>query len=360
MILLYTDSQIIDLEWLPLIDFKQQTTICYNLEEYLNSNCDIKIAFTAHRLGCEYDIAYGFEDKINYLSSASQLVFTFDSELHDFQWKIWDKCHHSNVYWLLPGMVNGRDDINNNIICWGDWFSTTARIYKNLPKKVKEISPFDVKLKYFDALLGSPKPHRDFIYNAITQGKLENKIIVTYGGNWLENEFYAKDYFLWEPDTIQLTNVIGTADMVEYHGELAHLSQIIPIAVMNETAYSIIAETDHDNTLSFFTEKIAKPIISRRLFIVFSGYNFLQNLRELGFKTFDGIIDESYDQFINDEVRYTKAFEQVEYLCNQNQADIYLQIKDIVEHNYNLLMTRNWTAQSAYQIEAVINSAHLT
>ena len=175
-------------------------------------------------------------------------------------------------------------------------------------------------------------------------------------GDWKEGEFYAKDYFIWEEGTTPIGQTIGTADWADYCGQRVHLSQIIPIKTFNETAYSIIAETDFDNTLSCFTEKTAKPMIARRLFIAFTGYKFLHNLRALGFQTFDGIIDESYDLEIDDNKRYTMAFEQVKYLCTQEQDVVYRKIKSIVDHNYNLLMTRDWTQWPAKQIEQVINS----
>jgi hypothetical protein len=133
------------------------------------------------------------------------------------------------------------------------------------------------------------------------------------------------------------------------------LSQIIPTQVFNDTAYSIIAETDHDNTLSFFSEKTAKPMIYKRLFVAFRGYKFLQNLKSLGFKTFNGIIDESYDLILDDHARYSAAFEQVCWLCNQDQEVIYDRIRDILEHNYNLIMNTDWTTFACKQIQQVID-----
>ena len=83
--LIYSDSNIIDLEWLPGLSLSKYT-ISHSFEEYRDSNADVKIAFTMHRLHCDHDInceAYqGFEDKINQLSAISNLVFTFESELH--------------------------------------------------------------------------------------------------------------------------------------------------------------------------------------------------------------------------------------------------------------------------------------
>ena len=82
MILVYSDSQIIDLEWLPALQFPESIEICHEFEKYINSTAKFKIAFTAHRLHCNFDdnlSAYsGFEDKIKQLSQASNLVFNLE------------------------------------------------------------------------------------------------------------------------------------------------------------------------------------------------------------------------------------------------------------------------------------------
>jgi hypothetical protein len=116
-----------------------------------------------------------------------------------------------------------------------------------------------------------------------------------------------------------------------------HISQVLPLKIYNKTAYSIVMETWADNRYSFFTEKIAKPILGRRLFVVISGQHFLRNLRQLGFKTFDGIIDESYDSIQESTTRWAKAIEQTKWLCQQPQEKILSQIAPIVIHNFAVL-----------------------
>ena len=63
-------------------------------------------------------------------------------------------------------------------------------------------------------------------------------------------------------------------------------------------------------------------------------------MRELlGFKTFDGIIDESYDNEPNTIKRFEMAFEQMEWLARQDYQDIKLRTDAIVEYNYNRLFS---------------------
>lgn len=358
MILVYTDSTTLDNEWLHYL-FDAPIHLVHSIEEYESHTASKRYAFTMHRLHCDHDencAAYrGFEDKINKLAECSDYVFSFESELHNYHWQMWERCHHPNVYWVLPGQVNDSP-MNGNIIFWGDWFKTTTHVYKQLPNKLAEIVYSVPKPRMFDALLGVRKPHRDFVYNAVKDSGLENQFIITYGGSWNDDEFYAKDYFEWEPDCVPLREIIGTADAVMYNGVYTGLSRVIPIRVFNDTAYSIIAETDYDNTLSFFSEKTAKPMIARRLFVAFTGYKFLHNLRNQGFLTFCDVIDESYDLIKNDRERYAAAFEQVKKLCAMDQQEVYDQISGILDHNYRHIMQTDWTQFAAGQIKRLLTN----
>ena len=63
-------------------------------------------------------------------------------------------------------------------------------------------------------------------------------------------------------------------------------------------------------------------------------------LRELGYKTFDGIIDESYDQTHDDSERFTKIFKEIQRLCAFTPEQWYTfqkEVEPIVEHNYKNL-----------------------
>jgi hypothetical protein len=347
MILVYSDSPVFDIEWISCIKFDTSFSICNNLEEYIKATNRVKIAFVDYRKhSVDYDDIIPC-NIINTISSVSNCVFVFESELHEIYWDIWKKCPNKNIYWLLPGFVNNKKLINDNIIFWGDWFKTTTLVYKLKQRILIDIDPFSIKPHYFDALLGTTKIHRDFVFDSVNKNSLNDKVLMTY---------FGKTDFIYETDTNQVIDPTDTTRNVNYYGSFLKLSQIIPTSVYKQTAYSIVTETNYDNTFSFFTEKTIKPIIAKRLFIVFSGYKFMYNLRRLGFKTFHGIIDERYDLIIDDEARFNAAFEQVKYLCDQDQTVIYKKLNAIVEHNYNIAMNRNWTAWSANQIEYIINT----
>lgn len=302
-----------------------------NLDEYLSSRDPIKIAI----LFDNFDNKGGHTPQE--VSDASILVINYETEFHSMHPK---NSSNDNVYWAIPGAINIPANFNNN--CFnGGWLETTANCYKHqLLPLLSNIDPLETKPLMFDCLLGARRDHRTFIYNKIFENNLSHNFYLTYYG-----EGITKDNFYLEPGTVVHGDVKWTNYSAEYQGMNMLLSQIIPLSIYKQTAYSIVAETNVDNDFNFFTEKVAKPILAKRLFIAFSTYNYLKSLRSLGFQTFGNIIDESYDAIENDAERFEQAFLQVQRLCSMDQAEVLAKIQPIVEHNHNVLINCSWKSQ---------------
>jgi hypothetical protein len=116
-----------------------------------------------------------------------------------------------------------------------------------------------------------------------------------------------------------------------------------------ETFFSVVSETnfntaDPKEVGRFLSEKTFKPISHYHPFIILSVPNFLDALKELGYKTFHPWIDESYDTEHNDGKRLRMCVKEVERLCNLTDQEVYDFIagtEEIVRHNFNNLMERN-------------------
>jgi hypothetical protein len=90
------------------------------------------------------------------------------------------------------------------------------------------------------------------------------------------------------------------------------------------------------------TEKIFKPIVNFQPFIYIATKGSLQILRDLGFKTFEPFIDESYDQELNNDRRLFMAYEQIKKLCLMSKQEIhewYWNMQDILIHNHKHLLS---------------------
>lgn len=109
--------------------------------------------------------------------------------------------------------------------------------------------------------------------------------------------------------------------------------------VFKDSWVSVISEAsfgDSDGTV-FLSEKIFKPIACLHPFIVVGNKNSLAHLRELGYKTFNGFIDESYDSLPTFE-RFEAIIRAIKkVIAIPNKVEWYRSMQDILLHNYNVL-----------------------
>ena len=87
-------------------------------------------------------------------------------------------------------------------------------------------------------------------------------------------------------------------------------------------------------------------VVAKRPFIVVSNFpNYLDTIKDLGYKTFDGILDESYDKEPDLLKRIDLVVEQMKDLKEQDLQGILSKCNDIFTHNLRHFMT-NRTSQS--------------
>lgn len=294
-----------------------------------------------------------FRSRLNQAVKVCKKVIVLMSELHLDTVDFLTQHQHPKITYFICGKI---DRINSKL--WLDWLDRTSIFYKKHPEVLSKLRPYAIKEKTFDILLGRCKPHRTAVYNFINENSLNDQVIMTYlkGNDTLSLKEQDTNGWIWEDDGLVLPNhnFNWTVTPVQYHGYNMSLSQIVPISIYNQTAYSIVAETNNDNNYSFFTEKIVKPILARRLFIAAGGQYYLRNLRSLGFKTFDGIIDESYDTVADPAQRATLINEQIAYLISQDQQTVLAKAKPIVDHNYRVILGTDWYGNFAKEFRAVL------
>lgn len=190
----------------------------------------------------------------------------------------------------------------------------------------------------FDALLGSRRPGRDYVFQKFLENNILDTSIVTYRDcfNVYPGAYIKTTMYNSIPDNYVSPNLDPAW---ETSSNVTHtVSHLVPYEIYKRTNYSIVNETTDGLPPLFITEKLGKPIFAKRLFILFGQPGMLQLLRNLGFKTFSNVIDESYDQCEDIVNRFNKAFNQVLRLQKANDEEVHREIFDIVEHNHNRLI----------------------
>lgn len=322
---------------------------CFNyndLDEFLQSTCSIKIA----GLHVPYPFTNDFKAQVDSISSKCDHVFVIATEVHPEIAAFIQSTDLANITYYICGFVNFELE-HARIKQYMDWFETSTYFYRHwLPEILTRLKPFEPKYRAFDILLGRKKLHRDELFRHTKENP--GLGIVTYFNDHNTRLGNNPDQWIWEHTGMKIQDQpMWTVDRVNYYGHVMSLSQIIPVNVYNQTAYSVIAETCFHDNFAFFTEKTSKPIIAKRLFVMFAGRGYLANLRQLGFRTFDGIIDESYDDEYDALVRWRQAWEQMCWLSDQPQEQILEQVRPIVEHNFAVMMQTNWAKNFRAEFE---------
>jgi hypothetical protein len=217
----------------------------------------------------------------------------------------------------------------------------------------------------FEALLGGSKENRQFVFRKLKKHNLLEQGLVSISAQTFRaptDRCYHDDFYR-SPDL----DVYDNKEMLDMRRDsrkgnwIAHTtggakisrfplgngrftthigpygSFFIPHRVYQESWFSIVAESIVRNS-DFYTEKTAKALLGRRVFITFGPQYSLKVLRDNGFKTFGAWIDESYDDEPDDEIRWSLAFEQVVRLINHpNLKSLHVQAQAVLEHNYQLV-----------------------
>jgi len=364
MLAIYSNNIVTD-EIIEHCKFVQPYEIFRSIDQYVNSDAVRKLAF----INCinQFDPPKNDQDhheqmvngtrfcqEIEQTKYCSEAVFALDNEFHAYHLDILKIHNQSNIYWILPVYPTACVTSAINILPYNVQFHYQLEPYQQrLNHKLHELTYHEHKPFYFDALLGLSRPFRDFVFDAVNASNNREKFLMTYGARPGQD---TVSKYHWEPEVEFASSFWSSVTNVNYLGENLKVSLIVPITIYNQCAYSIITETNAFNEYSFFTEKIAKALLAKRLFVVFSGYNFLNNLQKLGFRTFGNVIDESYDNIIDDKQRWAAAFEQVEKLCNMDQLTVQKQIESTIDHNYQLLMNTNWHLSMLDNVKHVVDN----
>lgn len=117
-----------------------------------------------------------------------------------------------------------------------------------------------------------------------------------------------------------------------------------------DTYFSLVTETIFNYPYSFRTEKIWKPIAIGHPWIAVSNAGYYRDIRKLGFRTFENIIDESFDTIDNDLDRLTRIQHIVEDLCSseRNLIDFLAAARPICDYNQKHLWNMRETVRREF------------
>jgi hypothetical protein len=169
---------------------------------------------------------------------------------------------------------------------------------------------------------------------------------------WSYNNIEMGD--LAEDNPIQIDSILGLRESLreflkyaphscDQLTEQEHNSHWTLVPEHYDDAYcNLVFETLYDAEQSggaFISEKTFKPIRHAQPFIIFGTPHSLAILRQLGYRTFDHVLDNSYDHEINNTQRYLKTLETLKTLDQQDLRAWYVSCRDDIIHNQQVFLS---------------------
>ena len=152
---------------------------------------------------------------------------------------------------------------------------------------------------------------------------------------------------------------------INFRDETDHPMHSCWLSLFDQSAESmlyLITETVATGRRHHITEKTFKPIAMGMPFVIVGTRGSLEYLRSYGFRTFDGIWDESYDQE-DDNVRTQRVatlLRELDALTTEAKQVLFEQCYEIIEHNWNHFYGGGFEAVLWKELNEMLNGIEST
>jgi hypothetical protein len=271
---------------------------------------------------------------------------TLDQTLSAFK-KMYNGTHHiiTSEYnsEMVEYLVNTYDFIPHYYFFHGwaslDWFRGYNRSFLIPPADQRQIS------KTFLApnrIVAGQRKHRLLMLYHMFKNGLEHNWISCPAVCPAENISVLQAAETLSHTYPDIESVFVQADLPRsFPGEQEAPMHSYCLSLFDQTAESllyVVTETVADGRRQHLTEKTFKPICLQMPFVMVAPAGSLEYLHRYGFKTFNHLWDESYDQE-TDMVKRIEIINQLlidlDQLTTKEKQQLHLAAHDTVTHNYN-------------------------
>jgi hypothetical protein len=334
----------------------------------VNSNYNIVIH-------CVYDLVNHFDDELGFLNDPALDSNTLVILWHAVEQGVWN-----------PVWINKLNNILQNsffklVYVTGCSHLINLKDFYNIKFDVKFMPVFDIRSKElfnFSPVVVSPYKnnrymfinaadavHRRYILGMLQEHNLIESGIVSYqccrGKIAVERDF-TKDRGFTKSQLTTAEILFNITDpIVPIMIDDSSVASRLPRKLFLDSYLGIVGETHFVNmpnsfNNTFVTEKTFNTIANNQMFIVVGHAGSLDLLRSIGYKTFNGIIDESYDTILDNGLRIEAVSNEiirfVSRPINQVKED-YTKAIDIIKYNRNRLFSQSLESRMQMLIDQI-------
>jgi len=212
-----------------------------------------------------------------------------------------------------------------------DWYRGYDHSFLSIPWADRK---FDAHIFCPNNIVGGQRTHRLKLFSALEQHDLIANNLISFPAVCPYEKISVQELLCQhglQGTNIDLPLVI---DKDKNHADDSHKIDFWQQA--QKSFCHVVTETAYDDSRTHITEKTFKPIVLQQPFMIVGTPGSLSYLKNYGFKTFDLLWDEGYDQASdNDRINLiVKNLIQINSWNNSELKDAQHQINSIVEHNF--------------------------
>lgn len=214
-----------------------------------------------------------------------------------------------------------------------DWY----RDYKYFPKSKFK---FDKVFMSLNHIVTTDRSYRLNLVANYMQAGILDKGIVSLPIKGIGTELFSQDSKLSKEAKRLVFDYLMPLDkplIADTEFPEGYMSAATDFDFQRRGFWHVVAETVFYYKKLHLTEKIFKPIIARRPFLLVAAPGNLAYLRSYGFKTFSKWVDESYDDEQDDDKRIQMVVAQLKKLCALNKDELYemqQEMDEILDYNF--------------------------
>lgn len=220
-----------------------------------------------------------------------------------------------------------------------DWYRGYYTLNYNQPM----IKEYKYDFITFNRIIHDDRSYRIYLMSKLKEQQLLDRGLISFGvaddnkKSW-RDEIIDPSTKLSAHARNHSNQYLGDIDKLVIDGPELPGSVSADIPRNLDALWHIVTETVFYYNKLHLTEKIFKPIVSKQPFMLLAAPGNLAYLRSYGFRTFDGIIDESYDSIQDNDARIDAVVKQLSWYCNlsaKEKKDVMCALEPIVLHNFN-------------------------
>jgi hypothetical protein len=275
-----------------------------------------------------------------YEISASRVIYVTGNLAVTQQYNEWCSARKINDKMCVIPYIHFEKYIHE---CASNQWYLLPTSEKQIAYKTKNIS--DIKL--YNAFQKRSRPHRIWLFDSLYKHGLLGDGINSmnafafhkgyYDGRMLDQDVY-NSYKHMLP--MYPRNNLKETEKHGFEGPMGNLfEQDLNYQATLDTWISVVSEASFAENTCFISEKTFKPIATRHPFIMYGNKHSLRYLRELGYQTFHGFIDESYDDLESwDRLdAIIQILKDIKAMPNEKKIQWFGSMKDILDHNFKVL-----------------------